>query len=82
MTAFEAKRIADIAKGKSSEDKACAILNMIEEEAKRGMYSLELSYNLPIDFDYTKLAHRLKHEGYRCAIEVIPQRFCLKVMWD
>lgn len=82
MTAFEAKRIADAANHQNSEDIASDILNDVARTAKEGLYSKFFSYALPINFDYEKVVHRLKYEGYRVSIKLSPSAFVLKVMWD
>lgn len=82
MNAFEAKRISDAANHKNSEDIASDILNTIESVAKDGLYSKSFSYSLPLTFDYEKVAHRLKHEGYQVSVNLLPSSFILKVMWD
>ena len=82
MNAFEAKRISDAANHKNSEDIASDILNTIESAAKEGLYSKSFSYVLPLTFDYEKVAHRLKHEGYQVSINLLPSSFIVKVMWD
>ena len=82
MNAFEAKAIADVANHKNSEDTASDILNTIESVAKEGLYSKSFSYVLPLTFDYEKVVHRLKHEGYRVSVNLLPSTFIVKVMWD
>lgn len=82
MNAFEAKCISDAANHKNSEDIASDILNTIESVAKDGLYSKSFSYSLPLTFDYEKVVHRLKHEGYQVAVNLLPSSFILKVMWD
>ena len=82
MNAFEAKRISDAANHKNSEDIASDILNTIESAAKEGLYSKSFSYVLPLTFDYKKVVHRLKHEGYRVSAKLLPSAFIVKVMWD
>ena len=82
MNAFEAKRISDAANHKNSEDIASNILNTIENAAKEGLYSKSFSYVLPLTFDYEKVVHRLKHEGYRVSVKLLPSTFIVKVMWD
>lgn len=82
MNAFEAKRISDAANHKNSEDIASVILNRIESAAQEGLYSESFSYVLPLTFDYEKLVHRLKHEGYRVSADLLPSAFIVKVMWD
>ena len=82
MNAFEAKRISDAANHKNSEATASDILNTIESAAKEGLYSKSFSYALPLTFDYEKVVHRLKHEGYRVSVNLLPSSFIVKVMWD
>ena len=82
MNAFEAKRISDAANHKNSEDTASDILNTIESAAKEGLYSKSFSYALPLTFDYEKVVHRLKCEGYRVSVNLLPSTFIVKVMWD
>lgn len=82
MNAFEAKVIADAANHKNSEDTASDILNTIEIAAKEGLYSKSFSYRMPLTFDYEKVVHRLKHEGYRVSVKLLPSAFIVKVMWD
>ena len=82
MNAFEAKRISDAANHKNSEDIVSDILNTIESAAKEGLYSKSFSYVLPLTFDYEKVVHRLKHEGYRISAKLLPSSFIVKVMWD
>ena len=82
MNAFEAKRISDAANHKNSEDIASDILNTIECAAKAGLYSKSFSYLLPLTFDYEKVVHRLKHEGYQVSVNLLPSSFIVKVMWD
>lgn len=82
MNAFEAKRISDAANHKNSEDIASDILNTIESAAKDGLYSKSFSYALPLTFDYEKVVRRLKHEGYRVSVNLLPSSFIVKVMWD
>ena len=82
MNAFEAKRISDAANHKNSEDIASDILNTIESAAKDGLYSKSFSYALPLTFDYEKVVRRLKHEGYKVSINLLPSSFIVKVMWD
>lgn len=82
MNAFEAKRISDAANHKNSEDIASDILNTIESAAKEGLYSKSFSYAAPITFDYEKVVHRLKCEGYSVSINLLPSTFIVKVMWD
>ena len=82
MNAFEAKRISDAANHKNSEDIASDILNTIESAAKEGLYSKSFSYVLPLTFDYEKVVHRLKHEGYRVSAKLLPSSCVMKVMWD
>lgn len=82
MTAFEAKRVSDAANHKNSEDIASDILNAIESAAKEGLYSKSFSYSLPLTFDYEKVVHRLKHEGYQVSVNLLPSSFIVKVMWD
>ena len=82
MTAFEAKRIADAANHKNSEDIASDILNDVERTAKEGLYSASFSYVIPLKFDYEKVVHRLKCEGYRVSTNLLPSTFVVKVMWD
>ena len=80
MTAFEAKRVSDAANHKNSEDIASDILNAIESAAKEGLYSKSFSYSLPLTFDYEKVVHRLKHEGYQVSVNLLPSSFIVKVM--
>lgn len=82
MNAFEAKRISDAANHKNSEDIASDILNTIESAAKEGLYSKSFSYAPPLTFDYEEVVHRLKCEGYRVSINLLPSTFIVKVMWD
>ena len=82
MNAFEAKVIADAANHKNSEDTASDILNTIESAAKEGLYSNSFSYAEPLTFDYEKVVHRLKCEGYSVSINLLPSTFIVKVMWD
>lgn len=82
MNAFEAKRISDAANHMNSEDIASDILNTIESAAKEGLYSKSFSYALPLTFDYEKVAHRLKCEGYQVSVNLLPSTFIVKVMWD
>jgi hypothetical protein len=82
MNAFEAKRISDTANHKNSEDIASYILSTIESAAKEGLYSKSFSYVLPLTFDYEKVVHRLKYEGYQVSIKLLPSIFIVKVMWD
>ena len=82
MNAFEAKVIADAANHKNSEDTASDILNTIESAAKEGLYSKSFSYALPLTFDDEKVVHRLKCEGYRVLVNLLPSTFIMKVMWD
>lgn len=82
MNAFEAKRISDAANHKNSKDIASDILNTIESAAKEGLYSKSFSYALPLTFDYEKVVYRLKCEGYRVSINLLPSTFIVKVMWD
>lgn len=82
MNAFEAKRISDAANHKNSEDIASDILNAIESAAKEGLYSKSFSYAEPLTFDYEKVISRLKHEGYRVLVNLLPSTFIMKVMWD
>lgn len=82
MNAFEAKVIADAANHKNSEDTASDILSTIESAAKEGLYSKSFSYGIPLTFDYEKVVHRLKHEGYQVLINLLPSSFIVKVMWD
>ena len=82
MNAFEAKVIADAASHKNSEAIASDILNKIESAAKEGLYSKCFSYTAPLTFDYEKVVHRLKHEGYQVSINLLPSNFIVKVMWD
>jgi hypothetical protein len=82
MTAFEAKRVSDAANHKNSEDIASDILNAIESAAKEGLYSKSFSYSLPLTFDYEKVVHRLKHEGYQVSVNLLPSSFIVKVMWN
>lgn len=82
MNAFEAKRISDAANHKNSEDIASDILNRIESAAQEGLYSKSFSYSLPLTFDYEKVVHRLKHEGYQISVNILPSTFVIKVMWD
>ena len=82
MNAFEAKVIADAANHKNSEDIASDILNTIESAAKEGLYSKSFSYVLSLTFDYEKVVHRLKCEGYRISVNLLPSSFIVKVMWD
>ena len=82
MNAFEAKRISDAANHKNSEDIASDILNAIESAAKEGLYSKSFSYSLPLTFDYEKVVHRLKHEGYQVSVNLLPSSFIVKVIWD
>lgn len=82
MDAFEAKRISDAINHKNSEDIASDILNAIESAAKEGLYSKSFSYSLPLTFDYEKVVHRLKHEGYQVSVNLLPSSFIVKVMWD
>ena len=82
MNAFEAKVIADAANHKHSEDTASDILNTIESAAKEGLYSKSFSYGIPLSFDYEKVVHRLKCEGYRVSVNILPSTFIVKVMWD
>lgn len=82
MNAFEAKRISDAANHKNSEDIASDILNRIESAAQEGLYSKSFSYSLPLTFDYEKVVHRLKHEGYQVSVNILPSSFIVKVMWD
>ena len=82
MNAFEAKVISDTANHKNSEDIASDILNTIESAAKEGLYSKSFSYGIPLTFDYEKVVHRLKHEGYRVSVKLLPSSFIVKVMWD
>ena len=81
MNAFEAKRISDAANHKNSEDIASDILNTIESAAKEGLYSKSFSYVLPLTFDYEKVVHRLKHEGYWVSIKLLLSSFVVKAMW-
>lgn len=82
MNAFEAKVIADAANHKNSEDTASDILNTIESVAKEGLYSKSFSYAEPLTFDYEEVISRLKHEGYRVLVNLLPSTFIMKVMWD
>ena len=82
MDAFEAKRVSDAANHKNSEDIASDILNAIESAAKEGLYSKSFSYSLPLTFDYEKVVHRLKYEGYQVSVNLLPSSFIVKVMWD
>ena len=82
MNAFEAKRISDAANHKNSEDIASDILNTIESAAKEGRDSKSFSYGIPLTFDYEKVVHRLKHEGYRVSVKLLPSAFIVRVMWD
>lgn len=82
MNAFEAKRISDAANHKNLEDIASDILNRIESAAQEGLYSKSFSYSLPLTFDYEKVVHRLKHEGYQVSVNILPSTFVIKVMWD
>lgn len=82
MNAFEAKVIADAANHKNSEDTASDILNTIESAAKEGLYSKSFSYGIPLTFDYEKVVHRLKCEGYRVSVNLLPSAVTVKVMWD
>lgn len=82
MTAFEAKRIADAANHKNSEDIASDILNDVGCAARGGLYSKSFSYVLPLNFDYEKVVHRLKYEGYQVSTNLLPSTFVVKVMWD
>lgn len=82
MNAFEAKVIADAANHKNSEDIASDILNTVESAAKEGLYTKSFSYVLPLTFDYEKVVHRLKCEGYRVSVKLLPSSFIVKVMWD
>lgn len=82
MNAFEAKLISDAANHKNPEDIASDILNTIESTAKEGLYSKSFSYGIPLTFDYEKVVHRLKHEGYRVSVNLLPSSFVVKVMWD
>lgn len=82
MNAFEAKIIADAANHKNSEDTASYILSTIESAAKEGLYSKSFSYGIPITFDYEKVVHRLKCEGYQVSVNLLPSAFIVKVMWD
>ena len=82
MNAFEVKCISDAVNHKNSEDIASDILNTIESAAKEGLYSKSFSYVLPLTFDYEKVVHRLKHEGYRVSVKLLPSTFIVKVMWD
>ena len=82
MTAFEAKHIADAANHQNSEDIASDILNDVARTAKEGLYSASFSYVLPLNFDYEKVVHRLKYEGYRISTNLLPSTFVVKVMWD
>ena len=82
MNAFEAKRISDAANHKNSEDITSDILNTIESAAKEGLYTKSFSYGIPLTFDYEKVVHRLKHEGYRVSVNLLPSSFIVKVMWD
>lgn len=82
MNAFEAKVIADAANHKNSENITSYILTTIESAAKEGLYTKSFSYGIPITFDYEKVVHRLKHEGYRVSVNLLPSSFIVKVMWD
>lgn len=82
MNAFEAKVIADAAKHKNSEDTASYILSTIESAAKEGLYTKSFSYGIPLTFDYEKVVHRLKCEGYQVSVNLLPSAFIVKVMWD
>ena len=82
MNAFEAKCISDAANHKNSEDIASYILSTIESAAKEGLYSKSFSYVLPLTFDYEKVVHRLKYEGYQVSIKLLSSIFIVKVMWD
>lgn len=82
MNAFEAKVIADAANHKNSEDIASDILNTIESVAKEGLYSKSFSYGIPLTFDYEKVVHRWKCEGYQVSVNLLPSAFIVKVMWD
>lgn len=82
MTAFEAKRVSDAANHKNSENIASYILYTIESAAKEGLYSKSFSYSLPLTFDYEKVVHRLKHEGYQVSVNLLPSSFIVEVMWD
>lgn len=82
MNAFEAKCISDAANHKNSEDITSDILKIIESTAKEGLYSKSFSYGIPITFDYEKVVHRLKCEGYQVSVNLLPSAFIVKVMWD
>lgn len=82
MNAFEAKCISDAANHKNSEDITSDILKIIESTAKEGLYSKSFSYVIPLTFDYEKVVHRLKYEGYRVSATLSPSAFIVKVMWD
>lgn len=82
MNAFEAKVIADAANHKNSEDIASDILNTIESVVKEELYSKSFSYGIPLTFDYEKVVHLLKQEGYRVSVNLLPSSFIVKVMWD
>lgn len=82
MNAFEVKRISDVARYKNSEDIVSDVLSTVEGTAKEGLYSDFFSYSLPLNFDYKKVVHHLKDEGYQVSIKFLPYTFVLKVMWD
>lgn len=82
MSAFEAKCISDTANHKNSEDITSDILKIIESTAKEGLYSKSFAYVVPLTFDYEKVVHRLKCEGYQVSVKLLPSAFIVKVMWD